>query len=188
MMPGIRPILGVFLVAAALAAAAVPARADRDAVQFFNSIDITPDTPVHDAVCFFCSVHADGDVMGDIVVFFGTVQLNGHAHHDVVNFFGHISASDNSSIDHDAVSIFGGIRLGENARVGRDMVCIFGSAHAPGSASVGGDRVGIPGLILYGPFIVIGLIVWVIVRESRACRMRRWMANGYPYPPPPPPR
>ena len=171
------------LAAAALAAAAVPAHANRDAVQVFNTIDVTPDTPVHDAVCFFCSVHVDGQVLGDIVVFFGNVRLNGQAHHDVVNFFGHITVSDNSSIDHDAVSIFGGIRLGENAHVGRDMVCIFGSVHAPGSATVGGDRVGIPGLILYGPIFIIFLIVWFVVHELRAGQRRRWMAGGYPYPP-----
>ncbi len=183
MMPGIRRILAVFVVVAALAAAAVPAHANQDAVQFFNNIDITPDTPAHDAVCFFCNVQADGEVAGDIVVFFGNVYLNGQAHHDVVNFFGHITATDNSSIEHNAVSIFGGIRLGENAHVGRDMVCIFGSAHVPPSATVGGDRVGIPGLILYGPAIVIFLIVWVIMREVRCSRQRRWMAGGYPYPP-----
>jgi hypothetical protein len=184
MMPGIRRILGVFLFAAAfLVAAAVPAHAGQDQVQFFHNIEITPDTPAHDAVCFFCNVHADGEVMGDIVVFFGSVRLNGHAHHDVVNFFGHITAADNSSIGGDAVSFFGGVRLGENAHVAKDVVCIFGSAHVPPSASIGGDRVGIPGLILYGPAIVIFLIVWVIVREVRCSRRRRWMASYYPYPP-----
>jgi len=188
MMPGIRSILGVFLVAAAFAAAAIPARADQDNVEFFHNIDVTPDTPAHDAICFFCNVNVDGDVMGDIVVFFGSVRLNGNAHHDVVNFFGHIAAADNSTIGGDAVSIFGGVRLGENVHVAKDVVSIFGSAHMPASASVGGDRVGIPGLILYGPFIFIALVVWVIVRESRAWRMRRWMASGYPYPPHPPQR
>jgi len=182
-MPEIRRILGVFLAAAALAAAAKPALANQDAVEFFHDINIVPDTPAHDVVCFFCNVRVDGQVMGDIVDFFGDVYINGQAHHDVVNFFGRITAADDSSIGHDAVSIFGGIRLGENVRVGRDMVCIFGSVHAPGSATVGGDRVGIPGLILYAPAIVIFLIVWIIVHESRASRRRRWMAGGYPYPP-----
>lgn len=183
MTPGIRRILGVFVVAAALlAAAAIPAHADQDQVQFFHNIEITPDTPAHDAICFFCNVHADGEVTGDIVVFFGSVRLNGHAHHDVVNFFGHITAADNSSIGGDAVSFFGGVRLGENAHVAKDVVCIFGSAHVPPSASIGGDQVGIPGLILYGPAIVIFLIVWAIVREVRCGQRRRWMAS-YPYPP-----
>ncbi len=183
MMPGIRRILGVFLVAAALAAAATPARADEDAVQFFHDINVTPDTPVHDVVCFFCNVRMDGQALGDVVVFFGDVHINGQAHHDVVNFFGHITAEDNSSIGDDMVSFFGGVRLGENVHVAKDLVCIFGSVRAPGSATVGGDRVGIPGFVLYGPLIVIFLIVWVIVHELRAYRYRRWMAGGYPYPP-----
>jgi hypothetical protein len=181
MMPGIRSILGVFLVAAALVAAAVPARADQDQVEFFHNIEITPDTPAHDAVCFFCSVHADGEVRGDIVVFFGSVRLNGQAHHDVVDFFGHITATDNSSIGGDAVSFFGGVRLGENVHIAKDVVCFFGSIHMPPSASIGGSRVSFPGFILYGPVIVILIVVWAIVH---GCRQRRWMASGYyPYPP-----
>src|SRR5580692_4528701 len=107
-MPGTRRILGAFLVAAALSAAAVQAHASQDAVQFFRTIEVTPDAPVHDAVCFFCDVNVDGQVMGDIVAFFGNITIHGEAHHDVVNFFGHITASDNSSIGEDAVSIFGG--------------------------------------------------------------------------------
>ena len=101
----LRPILGLCLLVAALAVGTIPARAEQDAVQFFRNINITSDTPVHDAICFFCSVRADGDVRGDIVVFFGNVHLNGAAHHDVVNFFGHVSAADNSSIGGDLVSI-----------------------------------------------------------------------------------
>lgn len=183
LMPGIRSILGGFLVAAAVMAAAAPARADQDAVQFFRDIDVTPDTPVQGVVCFFCSVHVDGKAMGDIVVFFGNVTINGEAQHDVVNFFGHITAADGSSIGEDVVSFFGGVRLGENVHVGQDLVCIFGSVRAPDSASVGGDRVGIPGVVLYGPVIILILIVMVIVRELRAYRLRRYMAGIYPYPP-----
>jgi hypothetical protein len=182
-MPGFRSILGGFLVAATMVAVAPLAHANQDEVQLFRTIEVTPETPVHDAVCFFCSVHVDGEVMGDIVVFFGDVRIDGEAHHDVVNFFGDITASDNSSIGHDMVSFFGGVRLGQNVHVGRDMVSMFGSVHAPESATVGGDRVGIPGLILYLPAIVIFLIVWVIVREVRAQRLRRYMAYGYPFPP-----
>jgi hypothetical protein len=183
-MPGIRSILGTFLVVAALLAAAVPARADQDAVQFFRSIDVTPDAPVHDAVCFFCNVHVDGQVMGDVVVFFGNININGQAHHDVVNFFGHITASDNSSIGEDAVSFFGGVRLGENVHVGQDLVCIFGSVRAPSSATNGGDRVSIPEIVFFGPLIVLVIVIMVIVRELRAYQRRRYMAGVYPYPPP----
>ncbi len=90
-----------------------------DAVQFFRNINVTPDQPVKDAVCFFCSVRVEGNVNGDIVVFFGNVRLNGQAHHDVVNFFGSVPAADNSSIGGDLVSFFGYVRLGENVSVRR---------------------------------------------------------------------
>lgn len=183
-MPGIRRILGAFLVAAALAAIATPAHAEADSVQFFRNIEVAPDEPVQDAVCFFCSVHVDGQAMGDIVVFFGDVTIDGEAHHDVVDFFGHISAASNSSISGDAVSFFGGVRLGENVHVGQDLVSIFGSIRAPGSASVGGDRVAIPGIVLYAPVFILILVIWVLVHELRAYQRRRWMAGGYPYPPP----
>ena len=91
---------------------AAPARADHDAVQFFNDIHVTPDSPTHDAVCFFCSVHVDGYIKGDVVVL-GDVRLNGEPRHDVVNFFGSVTASDDSSIGGDLVSFFGSVRLGE---------------------------------------------------------------------------
>ncbi len=134
-----RRFLALCLFGAALAVAAAPVRASEDAVQFFNNIEVTPDAPVHDAVCFFCNVHADGEVNGDIVVFFGNVRLNGHAHHDVVNFFGQVTAADNSSIGGDLVSFFGSVRLGENVTVTKDLVAMFGVVHTPSSVSVGKD-------------------------------------------------
>lgn len=182
-MRAIRTIFETALLGFALAVAAVPAHADRDAVQFFQNITVTPDMSAHDVVCFFCSARVDGEVRGDIVVFFGNVRINGQAHHDVVNFFGRTTVTDNSAIDHDLVNFFGGIRLGENAHVGRDMVCFFGGVHAPGSASVGGDRVNIPALIFYGPVIFLILVIWRIAHEVRARQRRQWLAGGYPYPP-----
>ena len=177
-----RANLGVLLLGAALAAAAVPAWADQDAVQFFRDIDVTPDAPVHDAVCFFCNVHVNGQVQGDVVVFFGGIRLNGEADHDVVNFFGDITAEDNSSIHGDMVSIFGDVRLGENVSVGKDMVSIFGRVRNTGPSAVHGNRVSIPGLVLLLPLLVIFLVLYVIVYELRVHRQRR-MAQGYPYPP-----
>lgn len=170
--------LGVWLLGALLIGAAVPAYANHDAVQFFRDIDVTPDSPVHDAVCFFCSVHAEGEVTGDIVVFFGSVRIRGQAQHDVVSFFGSISAADDSTIAHDTVSFFGGVRLGENASVGHDLVSMFGSVHAAPSARVGGDRVVFLGWIFSVPLIVLIIAFIVIVREFRAHRMRM-AAQGY---------
>ena len=60
--------------AAALAVASAPARADQDAVQFFNDIlQVTPDvstTPFASSAVSMC-----GDIKGDVVVFFGGVPL-----------------------------------------------------------------------------------------------------------------
>ena len=89
--------LPAFLLAIAVVGAAPLAHANSDEVQFGSDINVTGGHPAHDAVCFFCSVRADGEVNGDIVVFFGDVDLNGEAHHDVVNFFGKITAADNST-------------------------------------------------------------------------------------------
>ncbi len=172
--------LGLF--GAALALAACPARAEDDAVQFFNNIEVTPDAPVNDAVCFFCNVDAHGDVRGDIVVFFGNVRLDGQAHQDVVNFFGSVTAADNSAIGGDLVSFFGSIRLGENVRVNQDMVAMFGTVHTPASVSVGKDHVVFSPWILFGPLLIIFFIVYVIVHEVRIHRDRRF-AQAYPLPP-----
>jgi len=170
------------LLAAVLSAAAAPARADQDAVQFFRNIDVTPDAPAHDAVCFFCSVRVEDLVTGDIVVFFGNVRLNGAARHDVVDFFGHVSASDNSSISGDLVSLFGAIRLGENVTVGEDMVAIFSVVHTAAAVRIGGDRVALSPWIVLCPLLVFLLIVIVVVHELRARRRRQFM-QSYPLPP-----
>lgn len=175
-------MLTVSLLAAAFAVTATPARADRDVVQFGTNINVAPDATVHDAVCFFCSVHVEGKVTGDIVVFFGNVHLAGDAQHDVVNFFGNVKAENGATIEKDLVSFFGSIRLGENVTIGKDMVAMFGSVHAADSVTVGNDRVIQPGWILWIPLLILGLIVIVIVREYRAYR-RRLLLRGYQFPP-----
>jgi hypothetical protein len=161
------------------------ARADDDAVQFFRNIEVTPDTPVHDAVCFFCSVDAEGRINGDTVVFFGDIRLNGDAKKDVVSFFGSVSAAEGSTIGGDLVSFFGSVRLGNNVRVHKDVVAMFGTVHAPPSVSFGHDRVVFSPWIFWGPLLVVFLVIYVIVHEVRVRRMRHFAA-GYPMPPVPP--
>ncbi|HTW61457.1 MAG TPA: hypothetical protein VMD55_06570 [Terracidiphilus sp.] len=178
-----RRFLTICLLGAALAACAVPARADEDAVEFFHNIEVTQDAPVADAVCFFCNVSVDGKVNGDVVVFFGNVRLNGDVQGDLVKFFGNVTAADNSSVGGDLVSFFGNVRLGENVAVGQDLTCLFGDIHSAQSATVHGDRVAIPAMVLYLPVLVVGLVVWVIIYELREHRRRQLMQ--YPYPPPP---
>ena len=177
-----RRFLAHCLFGAALALAAAPAHANEDAVQFFNNIEVTPDAPVHDAVCFFCNVHDDGEVNGDIVVFFGNVRIDGQANHDVVNFFGSVTAADNSSIGGDLVSFFGSVRLGENVSVAKDLVAMFGTVHTPSSVSVGKDHVIFSPWIFFGPLLIIFMVIFVIIHEIRVQRQRRFVLP-YPFPP-----
>ena len=174
--------LPAFLLAIAVVIAVPHAYANSDNVQFGSDIHIAADQPAHDAVCFFCSVRADGEVNGDIVVFFGDVDLNGKAHHDVVNFFGRTTATANTTIDGDMVNFFGSVRLGENVSVGRDLVAFFGSMDAPSSVNVGGDRTVMPPWVVEFPPIVFIVVIVVLVYEYRSYRRRQFL-RGYPLPP-----
>ncbi len=157
---------------------ATPARAAEDVVHFGNSIEVGPNQRIHDAVCFFCSVNIRGTAGHDIVVFFGSVHVDGHAEHDVVDFFGNVRLEDGASIRHDLVNFFGSTWLGENATVGQDAVVMFGSLHESSSANVGKNQVVEPGILFWGPFLVIFLVITLVVREMRRARHMRMM-RGY---------
>jgi hypothetical protein len=177
-----RHVFASFLLFTALALAATPALANRDAVHFGSDIEVPQGSSVHDAVCFFCSVHAQGAVDHDAVVFFGNIHIASHASHDVVNFFGDVTADDNASIGHDLVSFFGVVHLGQNVLVGNDVVAMFGSLHASNSVSVGKDRVVQPAWLLWIPLLIVGLVVVLVVREVRDYRQRQ-LFSGYQVPP-----
>jgi predicted acyltransferase (DUF342 family) len=182
----IRKLSVLALALASLAAFPNQARANADAVQFGEKIHATAANPVHDAVCFFCSVQIDQDahVTGDIVVFFGDVHISGIAQHDVVNFFGDIKADENASIGHDLVSMFGGVRLGQDVSIGGDMVAMFGTVHQSDSVTVRKDRVVQPAWLFLLPLGLLISLVWLIVSSVRNSRRRRWMMmNGFPPPP-----
>ncbi|MGA7860039.1 MAG: hypothetical protein WCA11_19020 [Terracidiphilus sp.] len=179
-------IVACSLLSAALVFAPALAHADRDAVQFGSDINVPQGESVHDAVCFFCNVNAEGSINHDVVVFFGNVHIAGHSDHDVVDFFGDVRADDNASIGHDVVNFFGAIRLGQNVSVGNDMVAMFGAIHAADTATVGGNRVVQPAWLLLIPLMIFGGIVILIVSVIQHFR-RRQMYMGYPFPPPPHP-
>jgi hypothetical protein len=173
--------LGLAIVLAVGAMAALPAHATQDVVEFGNTIEVPKDSSIHDAVCFFCSLNAEGTVHGDIVVFFGNVKIHapdGRANHDVVNFFGSVEAGDDTSIGGSLVNFFGSVRLGERVSVSKDTVVMFGSLHAPSSASFGGDRVVQPGWLFWGPFLTIVIGLSILIRELRGRRHRR-ILRGY---------
>ncbi len=178
----IRRTLAVALLCAAFVS--THARAEQDQVQFFSNIHIAADSQVHDAVCFFCSIDAEGKITGDAVAFFGNIHIASQAQHDVVNFFGHVTADDNAALDHDVVSIFGSVRLGDNVHVGEDLVAIFGSLRTGQGVTVEGDRVVEPAILFYGPFLFLIAVFILLIREIRAWRRRRFMLS-YGYPPQP---
>lgn len=178
-----RHLLSLCLLFAVAGAFPLAAHAGGDVVQFGSTIHVARDASVHDAVCFFCDVNAEGTVEGDIVVFFGSVHIAGNANHDVVNFFGNITADDNARIGQDMVSMFGTIRLGEDVSVGKDLVAMFGGLRAPESVTVGGERVVQPAWIFWGPLMIIGLVIIVVVHEIRTNRRRAYLR--YPMPPRP---
>jgi hypothetical protein len=177
-------LLKIGLLAAFLGAFTVPALASRDTVQFGSTIHVPRDTSIHDAVCFFCNVDADGTVEGDIVVFFGNIHIGAAANHDVVNFFGNVTADNNASIGQDMVSMFGTIRLGENVTVGKDLVAMFGALRTASTVTVGGDRVVEPIWIFWGPLLIFAGVIILVVREIRNYRRRAYLRN-YPFPPRP---
>ena len=150
---------------AALSLFPATAFARNDAVQFGSDINASAGNPIHDAVCFFCSVHVDGEVTGDIVVFFGDVQIDGKAERDIVNFFGQTRLSDDAMVGRDLVNFFGGVRAGENVQIGRSLVIMFAGLRAPESLSVGKDRVVQSAWLFWGPLIVLAAIVIFIVSD-----------------------
>lgn len=183
-----RRLFSALLLACALLFAAAPARADKDAVQFGSNINVPEGQSVHDAICFFCSVRANGNIDHDVVVFFGNVHIAHESKHDVVVFFGSVRADDDASIGHDLVNFFGSIHLGEDVSVGGDVVAMFGGLHAADSVQIAGSRVAQPIWVFWTPLIILGLIIALIVREVRSARRRRYFAAyGYGYPPYPQP-
>ena len=171
-------LLCLTLCTAAFLALAVPARADSNSVQFFTDLRVTPDKPVENAVCFFCSVHAEGEIHGNLVILFGNAHISSTVHQNVVSIFSSVTALPNTSIDQNLVNIFGSVHLGENAHVGQNLVAIFGvTAFAP-TAAIDGNRVIFPFWLFGIPALLIGLLIYVLVRELRERRYRRaWMAS-----------
>jgi hypothetical protein len=165
-------------IAALLLVCGARAHAAQDVVQFGTTIKVPQDAAIHDAVCFFCSVEAEGAVNGDIVVFFGNVRIGTKASHDVVDFFGHVQAADDTSIGGDLVSMFGGVELGENASVGKDVVSMFGNFRSPDSVSIRGDRVIQPAWLFWVPLMLLVSGIWLLVHEVRGRRARR-ILRGY---------
>jgi len=175
-------MLALCLLVAVFAVAAPLAHADGDVVRIGGNIHVAPDSEANDVVCAFCDVTVEGKVTGDVVVLFGDIHLAGDAQHDVVSIFGNVAATHSASIEQDLVSVFGAVRLGENVTVGQDLVALFGTLDEASTVTVGNDTVVKPGWIIWGPLLVVILVIFVLVRELRAYR-RRLVLRGYNFPP-----
>jgi hypothetical protein len=156
---------------------ATQARANRDIVQFGNSIDVPQDAEIHDAVCFFCSINVQGVASGNLVSFFGTVHIDGQAKHDVVVFFGDVKLAPNASIGNNLVNFFGSVQLGEDVRIGRDTVVMFGNLRAAPTASFGGNRVVQPIWLFLIPLLILIALVRLVVGALRSTA--RGYARGF---------
>ena len=171
-------LLTLTLCAAALLFVAAPARAQNDRVQFFSNIHIGPNDTANNAVCFFCSVDAEGPVNGNIVAFFSHVNVRTTVDQNVVSFFSNMNVLPGSSVDQNLVTMFGSVHVDNGAHVGQNAVTMFGSFYAADSASIDGNRVYFPFWLFGIPTLLIGLVIYVIVREVRERRYRRqWMAS-----------
>ena len=142
---------------------------EQDRVQFFQSIDVTADQQVGDAVCIFCSIHMAGTAKGDVVAILGSIDVEGRASGDVV-------------------AVGGGIRLGEDASVSGDTVGLGGGVSRHPNATVKGDLVSqanpivFVGLVLgivVVPLLPVILFVWFIVWLLRSNRRPTYAPSPY---------
>jgi hypothetical protein len=171
-------LLTFTLCAAAFLSVAAPARAQNDRVQFFSNIHVGPNDTAGNAVCFFCSVDAEGPVNGNIVAFFSHVSVHSTVDQNVVSFFSKMNVLPGSTVHQNLVTMFGSVRVENGAHVDQNAVTMFGSFYAADSASIDGNRVYFPFWFFGIPALLLGLVIYVIVRELRERRYRRqWMAS-----------
>jgi hypothetical protein len=171
-------LLILCLCAASFLCLAVPARAEGNSVQFFTDLRVAPDKPVENAVCFFCSVHAEGEINGNLVILFGNAHVNSTVHQNVVSIFSSVTALPNATIDQNLVNIFGSVRLGDGAHVGQNLVAMFGVTQQASSATVDGNRVIFPFWLFGIPALLLGLLIYTIVHRARERRLHReWIAS-----------
>ena len=156
-----RRFLAICLFGTALAVAAAPARADQDAVQFFRNIEVTPDAPVHDAVCFFCSVHVDGKVERRHRRLLR--QRASRTARPTTTWSTFSAASRPPTTPPSAATWFRSSAPCAWARTSpwpRTLVAMFGVVHTPPVVSIGKDRVIFSPWIFFGPLLVIFLVIF----------------------------
>jgi hypothetical protein len=135
-----RALIGAALLAVLLMPTfAFASHGGQDRVQFFQSIDVTAEQQVGEAVCIFCSIRISGTANGDVVAILGSIDVQGQAKGDVV-------------------AVGGSIRLGEDASVAGDTVGLGGGVSRHPNATVKGDTVS-----QANPLIFIGLFLGVVV-------------------------
>ena len=115
-----RALFGTSLLAVLLMPTlAFASRGGQDRVQVFQSIDVTTEQQVGDAVCIFCSIRMAGTANGDVVAVGGGIRLGEDASvaGDTVGLGGGVSRHPNATVKGSLVSqanplIFIGLFLG----------------------------------------------------------------------------
>ncbi|MBX6360125.1 hypothetical protein [Pseudacidobacterium ailaaui] len=157
-----RRLLHLFCIVLLCVCSFVPrAYASSSRVSFFHDIKVSAAEETDDLVCFFCTVHADGKINGDVVSFFGGVLLN------------------NTEASGDVVSFFGPVKLNGDAHIGGDCVVFGAPLDRSDDASINGDSVQLPLVIFVLPVIILVLILYGLVALIR----RRKYSAYPPYPP-----
>jgi hypothetical protein len=175
-------LLSLCLCAAAFLCLAAPARAEDDSVEFFSDVHIAPGKPVQNAVCFFCSIDVESKVNGNLVTFFSDVHVGSDVHRNMVNFFSSVTARPNVSIRQNAVNFFSDVQLKDGVHVGENVVAMFGVTEISPAATVSGNRVLFPFWLFGGPMMLLGPMIYYIMRELKYRRYRDWLRQQ-PLPP-----
>jgi hypothetical protein len=99
---------------------------------FGEDIYVAPGQQVHNAICIFCSVQAEGDLTGHVFVLFGSLNLSGR-------------------VEGGATVIGGNAVVDSQARVGGDTVVLGGNAVYETDESLSGSAYVVGGHLSHVP-------------------------------------
>lgn len=165
------------LLMAVLCSVALPAQAEQNRVQFGDNIHVPALGSVRDAVCFFCTIDAEGAIEGNAVVFFGGVRVHGRARHDVVAFFSNVQVDDEASVGNNMITFFSDVRLGREVTIGHDRVAMFCNLKEDPTVLVRHNSVVQPIWLLLAPLAILFGLVYGLVRIFRRGRHTDWRAH-----------
>ncbi len=149
-LPGFLFVL-VFAVLCGLFTSSAFAANNPERTQFGHTIHVDANEQMGDVTCIGCSIYIRGQVAGDATTVGGSIFLE-----------------DQGQVAGDVTTVAGNIRLASGAKVAGDTTTVGGEIRRAPGAQISGDVTAIGGvlwvpLILLFPFVVLGLLVWLIV-------------------------